>query len=276
MDLINFLLRLFNKIFNKILVRMSGSLFCAAFNLRAFILGREIRLKFDSVSGKYSAIDNNLTRIFYHTKQGNLSYEKGFKDRAKGLSWAYMLDKIDFVDDDVIIDCGANVGDLGLFFIYAGKKIKYYGIEPSPLEFECLAENMPKGININVGLWSESKELQFYVSSEGADSSLIEPCFYNRVVSVKACRFDGLYSNLKIKLLKLEAEGAEPEVLEGFGSNLENIEWIAADLGYERGLRMESTFSEVTNYLLKRDFELVDFNPQRVSALYKNSLFNKV
>ena len=71
----------------------------------------------------------------------------------------------------------------------------------------------------------------------------------------------------KIKLLKLEAEGAEIEVILGAKNILKNIEYISADLGYERGKLEKSTLIPVTNFLLKNNYELVDFNIDRVVAL---------
>ena len=63
----------------------------------------------------------------------------------------------------------------------------------------------------------------------------------------------------KIKLLKLEAEGYEPEILQGCQNNLENIEYISADLGPERGLSNQCTIVEVTNFLICKDFKTIDF-----------------
>ena len=68
---------------------------------------------------------------------------------------------------------------------------------------------------------------------------------------------------MKIKLLKLEAEGAEPEIVQGIGEKLDLIEYISADLGFERN--RESTFAPVTNYLLERNFEVINIYPSRVS-----------
>ena len=62
----------------------------------------------------------------------------------------------------------------------------------------------------------------------------------------------------KVKLLKLEAEGAEPEILMGAENKLELIQYIAADLGFERGKKEESTYKQVTNFLLSRGFILVN------------------
>jgi hypothetical protein len=52
------------------------------------------------------------------------------------------------------------------------------------------------------------------------------------------------------------------------------IEFITADLGYERGTLEESTFIPVTNYRLQRGSELVGVGHDRICAIYKNSNFN--
>ena len=44
-----------------------------------------------------------------------------------------------------------------------------------------------------------------------------------------------------IKLLKLEAEGAEPEILLGGLDKIHLIDYICADVGPERGLSYETT-----------------------------------
>ena len=76
-----------------------------------------------------------------------------------------------------------------------------------------------------------------------------------------------------MKCLKLEAEGAEPEILEGLGDKLSLVEYICTDLGYERGVHCESTFLAVTNFLLSKGFELIDVQHGRICVLYRNKHF---
>ena len=98
---------------------------------------------------------------------------------------------------------------------------------------------------------------------------MIKPNKYFSKVSVEAITLESIISS-KVKLLKLEAEGAEPEVLLGAGQKLKYIEFISADLGFERGSSKESTFIEVTNYLLQNNFALLEFSDARRCALFKN------
>jgi hypothetical protein len=60
----------------------------------------------------------------------------------------------------------------------------------------------------------------------------------------------------KIALLKLEAEGAEPEILQGAQKTLENTVAIAADLGPERGIDELRTFDDSFEYLTSVGFKL--------------------
>ena len=101
---------------------------------------------------------------------------------------------------------------------------------------------------------------------------------YKLTYKVKSITLDSFseiakLSNKNVKLLKLEAEGLEPEILKGSKNFLKNIEYIAADLGPERGINKECTLAEVTAILTKNNFEMLDFNYPRITALFHNKLF---
>ena len=81
---------------------------------------------------------------------------------------------------------------------------------------------------------------------------------------------DSLNIENQIKLIKVEAEGQEPEVLEGSLNTLKNIEYIAVDFGFERGLNQENTINSVNNILTKNNFELKNISEYRLVGLYKN------
>ena len=77
----------------------------------------------------------------------------------------------------------------------------------------------------------------------------------------------------KIKLLKLEAEVAEPEILIGCGDKLKNIQYTSADLGFERGFKQESSLQDVTNILIEKGFEMISIMSPRLVCLFKNKNF---
>lgn len=77
-----------------------------------------------------------------------------------------------------------------------------------------------------------------------------------------------------ITLLKLEAEGSEPEILMGAEEYISIIKYIAVDGGPERGVYKEETLSKVINFLLSHNFELLctDLNSKMGRALFRNKL----
>ncbi len=259
-------------IYQFFLLKSHGGTFARLFNIKSAIRNIDIRFFYDSTKRRYSASGKKDDRIlyFYHEKQADMAYQRGIYERGNSLGKTYFLDKIQFSDDDLVLDCGANIGDLLLWFQNNDITVRYVGFEPSPKEYECLSENVAPHKTFNVGLWNERKTIDFFVSSQSADSSIIEPQDYDEAISVEAVLLSD-YVDEKVKLLKLEAEGAEPEILEGLGDKLNLIEYISADLGYERGKNAESTLVPVTNYLLARNFSLVDVSHDRICALYINN-----
>lgn len=77
----------------------------------------------------------------------------------------------------------------------------------------------------------------------------------------------------KVKILKLEAEGFEPEILFGIGNRIKDIKYITLDGGYERGVNEAQPFTAITNFLIKNGFEISDIYFPWFRALFKNLNF---
>ena len=154
----------------KVLLKTDRKTFAALFNIKSVFYRKGARLMWDGSA--FVVTDKSRARFRYkirHQRQCNMAYRRGLLARAESLADVYFLKTIDFKQGDVFIDCGANVGDLKLWFDMQSIDIEYIGFEPSPIEFKCLKENVNPSIVHNVGLWNEEGELKFYVSSQGAD-----------------------------------------------------------------------------------------------------------
>lgn len=81
-----------------------------------------------------------------------MAYAYGVKKRAQSLADCYFLNEIDFNDGDIFLDCGANVRDLKIWFDLNNININYVAFEPSPIEFDCLEENVKPCVVHNIGL----------------------------------------------------------------------------------------------------------------------------
>jgi len=199
-------------------------------------------------------------------------YFFGIDKQCDALSKEYLLNNISFQDGDLLVDCGANNGEIGMWA--HSKNLDYYAFEPEPLEARCCDLNNFGGEKktIRKGLWHEEAVLKWFSKPESADSSLIEIEETDKVVSIETTTLEKfvMENNLNhIRLFKLEAEGAEPEVLQGALGVLDKIDYIAADCGYERGKDKRHTFMEVYKVLSAHDFEIVAAEFRRVVFLFK-------
>jgi hypothetical protein len=86
---------------------------------------------------------------------------------------------------------------------------------------------------------------------------LFNPPEFTQLVDIPASTLSAQFPNERIRLLKLEAEGAEPEVLEGAISVLNSIDYVSADVGPERGIHEQETRDTVVNFLEAHGFELI-------------------
>ncbi len=189
------------------------------------------------------------------------------------------MDTIAFDDEDIVIDVGANIGELSKG-LSMDRSLRIVAIEPEQLEFVSLQKNLEgsDAETFNCLLWSCSADLDFYSANDTGDSSVFKPRNNIEPSPRKAMALDELASCSKIlsgdgpiKLLKLEAEGAEPEILEGASRILQRIEYIAADVGPERGLSKESTLIPVQTILMDYGFVPVKFGLPRAVMLFKRN-----
>ena len=215
-------------------------------------------------------------------ERSRVHYSKGLKFRGQEIAESYNLDEIKFRKNDLIIDCGANMGDLWLYFYFLNIPIKYIAIEPGKIEFDTLKRNLidsNKSIIeselFNIALGDKNKNSEFYYSPNDANSSIVKPSFFSSIYKIKVLKLDNFVDkyqlkNQRIKLLKLEAEGFEPEIIFGASNAIKNINYISADLGPERGESSKCTLPEVTNFLLNNGFEIQSINEKRLTVLFKN------
>ena len=194
-------------------------------------------------------------------------YRKSLLFRGQHLAKSYHLDKIDFLEDDLIVDIGANVGDLLLYFPI---DVRYIGLEPSPEEFKLLKLNSGTNCRVfNNAAIDRNRLVSFYVNSEEADSSIFEPPSHSKMINVQGIRLDSLIKE-KVKLLKIDAEGGELEVLIGCENILGLISYITIDCGFEKGKNKESTLIACLVFLQNHGFELLEVG-QNFRFLFKNS-----
>lgn len=192
-------------------------------------------------------------------------YGHGIEARLLRLAEEYWLPEIrEMVRESsqiVCIDIGANIGEVTkLFHSYLGAHT-VFAFEPEQREFVCLRKNASNfGVFFNTPLWRENTTMEFFGKNETGDSSLIRPSLKSRSVEVEARTLDAVlepYKVSRIEVIKLEAEGAEPEIIEGAKETLQKTRFVTADLGPERGISKLETFEVVNTSLMSLGFVLL-------------------
>ena len=180
---------------------------------------------------------------------------------------------------------------------------KHRGREGGGLYFGCAVGNVPSQDavfythDINSGISGfnkiniESKDsINLNELSEKGDAALqLYSDTLNHDRKVEIIRLDDYIAsidpNLHIDFLKIDTQGFEPEVFDGFGDKLANVDVVLTELlffdFYERSL----SFSDIEKYLLRSNFRLYDIshiskNPMNgrtdwVDAIYVNDRLRK-
>jgi FkbM family methyltransferase len=159
----------------------------------------------------------------------------------------YFLNQIKIEDGDVIIDIGAHVGVISTQMSKMNPKCKIYSFEPTANSFYCLNKNlkMNKIKNVkpyNKAVTSDGRNIQMRVSGSNTGGSthvftknkvdLIH--YFNTVESIS---INDLISDVlkiegvdKIKILKIDCEGAEYEILNSLKPELfSKIEYMLGE-----------------------------------------------
>lgn len=231
--------------------------FSAFVNVRSALKGSNIRCKQLHDKEVFQVSSKGEIRLA-SVNSRVLSYLDGFDARAEYVGRTYQVDSIKFSAGDLVIDCGANMGDLEYYLRKFAPSVNYIGFEPNPHDFVCLENNVGPLKCKNIGLWNLEDSIPFYVNDAHASSSFIEPPEYTDIIRIPASTLSVQFPVEKIRLLKLEAEGAEPEVLQGAVPILSNIDYISADVGPERGIEEEETRDFVVDFLTAFGFELIN------------------
>lgn len=276
-SILNLHIRLLYVIFKRTSEMMPPKSACKLINFYQNFKGRDVRYSYEEKSDLYQAYDSTRKIFFSEKMRGFWLYSKGIDTRGKSILASYFINDIKFDPGDLIIDCGANYGDLYIELSNIQPEIEYISFEPSKKEHQCIKHNIPNQQHHNLALNNTSGDIELFVSSKGGDSSLIEPKQgYTEKVIIQSTTLDEFAPSIPcIKLLKLEAEGAEPEILEGAAKTLERIEYIAVDGGAERGLKEESTIELIINILLNQGYKILSMDTKTGMgrALFKNTRF---
>lgn len=179
------------------------------------------------------------------------------------LTGKYMTDDVFVREGDTVIDCGSFVGAFSVASCISGAE-RVYAIEPSSKNFLCLNKNIQHyGAEdvitpVNMGLGNKKATLRLNLSSMSCEDSFLK-CDEGATGEYEEVEVNTLESFISDKnidptnlYVKIEAEGFEPEIVQGLvsvmprvvvvdvtperngGSPRETIRDILKDIGYSK------------------------------------------
>jgi FkbM family methyltransferase len=173
-----------------------------------------------------------------------LAYDEAYSNGADSVAWElhadeYGLRQIHFDEGDVVIDIGAHIG---LFSIYLARRwpgVTVFAFEPFPANFRNCAENLRTNGVSNVVLSNQpvaadNRRLNMATdpSNSGSASAMVKTYRSNATLSdVASVTLDEVFAVHGIeccKLLKIDCEGMEYEILPGAGV-LDKVEYLAGE-----------------------------------------------
>ena len=158
---------------------------------------------------------------------------------------SYNFNSINFKDGDVVIDIGGNIGMVSIYLAKKYPFLKIYAFEPVKQNYENFITNIELN-NIdndiikvfNLAITKDRREviLTTPINNSGG-SNIYDFRISNEILNnnsiAKSITFDDIFANnniSKCKLLKIDCEGAEYEILYNANEeNLKNCEYMRGE-----------------------------------------------
>ncbi len=149
------------------------------------------------------------------------------------------LKEIQFAPGDIVLDIGANIGIFSLYLAKLHPEVTIIGIEPSLKNYEHFVKNIQQNgatnvEAVNLAFTKDRRMVRIGVyegNTGGAD--IYNPAHgCNNINDCPSVRLDDFLADrglTKIKAMKIDVQGSEYEVFDGFQS-WDKIEYLCGDL----------------------------------------------
>lgn len=207
----------------------------------------------------------------------NNSENVNFNSKSNGEE--QYLKKISGLDFKVILDVGANIGEWSLIARKVWPYSKIYSFEILPKHWDIFNKSVTNDSNIilnNFGLSNFEGNVDVYYNDrdESDVSATIYPQFlidfeknyYNsKVICAVKKGTDFLNDNnlMIVDLMKIDVEGHEMKVIEGFGDSIRNVRLIQFEYGVYN-ITSRDLLCDFFQYLNKFDFIIGKIYPKYI------------
>lgn len=168
-------------------------------------------------------------------------------------------------EGDTVIDVGALIGGFSFRF---KEKVGSTGIvhafEPNGQAFECLKHNCPGVVCHNLGLSNETKTLHFCRDSCNAGASYLDSGSGEMVNVVPLDHFfhSGGFRWQRLKVIKIDVEGMEPEVLAGAEKIIRTFKpYLFTEVNHGALRRQHHTWKDIVRLPLSLGYDISFVEP---------------
>ena len=173
-------------------------------------------------------------------------------------------------EGDTFIDVGANVGYYTLLSSkLVGPEGRVVSIEPVPETFKTLLKNIKINRASNIiaapkAAWNYSTKLKIYIPRKCYGfASVVRGSLKDEVNIVDAIPLDDILKGYtKIKLIKIDVEGAELQVLEGARKTLKKARYVILEVSREE--------DRIIRLLKEEGFKIHKLKPATLFAVRKD------
>ena len=163
---------------------------------------------------------DNSTGFYRYNRFGNYIYIRHPRHFLKEKDLLWLCEQIFFhyyrpTNGDVVIDLGAGYGEEAVYLSTFAPGVRYIGVEPQPVVYECLAntfKDLGEGFVASPYVVTNRESVKFTSWFSYAKVGEI-PEGYIEVPTMKWADFLQYYNIDKIDLFKMNIEGAEKEIM---------------------------------------------------------------
>jgi FkbM family methyltransferase len=159
---------------------------------------------------------------------------------ANEIRGPYDFEPIPFEKGDVVLDIGAHKGMLASYLALRFPGLRIYSYEPVPENFKVLKENLKRnkveGVKpYQLAVTADGRKFPMFPGTHTAEASgfFYEGVAPDRVFEVKSTTVKailGKHRIKKVKLLKLDCEGAEHEILANSKAWIKKVEYLRGEI----------------------------------------------
>lgn len=183
-------------------------------------------------------------------------FSRGIAARRSRLLARYLRGLVPINPGAVVVNFGANIGEIAVALSNLGALV--LAIEPDPAVIPALTANARnRAIAVEAAAaWHKDGLIDVFLNTASADTSVINPS--PQKVALPCRRIDGLVRSMGIDRVNLiigDAEGAEPEVLQGASGILGMTDYISICASKER--RGQATLAACEEILKAAGFAII-------------------